>query len=332
MRRARPRARLHPGAGVPGSASGYAHQRALPIRPVKLRLSAAHRRDGAIASVVGSSVAARRAVASSRQAQHWRAGRHPGLLSGASSRSRFGKFRYRGEPGGSAARQPAPAGLSPSRLRINFGAHRGDGSIASRRGTSWLTRPAQRRRVATLRLRVGASRSALAPSGRAPARSVPTLHFRTAPARATHRPVATPKFRRRSRPPVARRAAAAPTFRRRSGLLRPSALTSGLVAGGVLDQTTFRARRTALGPPRLRLAGSRRGLGMLGGTGRSALRRPPARARKQPRFGYGHRSLLLFLTRWRLGGRGTSGRWLSRTRVGRRSGVWLIGRGTGGVR
>jgi rod shape-determining protein MreD len=347
MRRARRPARLHPGAGVPGSASGYAHQRSLPVRPVSVRLSATHRGDGAIGTVVGGTVLGSRVVGNRGQARRWNPGRHPGLLGGPASQSRYGKFRYRGELGGSAAIQHAPAGLAPSRLRINFGPRRGDGGIATWRGTSWLTRPG-RRRVATPRLRIGVSRSALAPSGRATSvRSVPTLHFRTTSAPIARRPAATPKFRHRSPPPVARRAATAPKFGRRSRLLRPSALTTGLVGAGALNQSTFRARRAVLGAPRLRLAGGRRGLGMLGGTGRSALRRPPARVGKEPRFGYGRRSLLSFLTGRRLGGRYLGGRnlagrnlggprlgrrWLTRKRVGRRSGVWLIGRGTGGAR
>jgi len=135
-----------------------------------------------------------------------------------------------------------------------------------------------------------------------------------------------PKFRRTASPAAAAiRTAAVPKFRRRSGPLRPSALTPGLVVGGVLDQSTFRARRIAVGPPRLRLAGSR--LGMLGGSGGSALRRPPARIRKVPQFGYGRRSLLSFLTGRRLGGR-----WLAKKRTGHRSGVWLISRRAGGAR
>jgi hypothetical protein len=65
---------------------------------------------------------------------------------------------------------------------------------------------------------------------------------------------------------------------------------------------------------------------MLGGSGRSPLRGPRARIGKQPRFGYGRRSLLSFLT-----GRRVGGRWLARKRVGSRSGVWAIGKRTGGA-
>jgi rod shape-determining protein MreD len=339
-------ARLHPGAGVPGSASGYLHPARIPVRPVKLKLSPGRRGAASIGNVVGSG-----------QGRHWQSARHPGLLAGAGHQLRFG-----GELTGSATRRHAPAGPRQRRVRINFSAPSG-GSIGAGLGTSWRMRPS--RPAATgPRLRVGASRSALAPSARvSPVRSVPTVHFRTAPA------------------PIARRPAATPKFRRTSGPLLPSALTIALATGGVLDQSTFRARRIASGAPRLRLAGRSRGLGMLGGSGHSALRttpvrarkqprfgygpgmlggsghsalrttpvrarkqprfgygpgmlggsghsslrRPPPTARKQPRFGYGRRSLLAFLTRRRLGGT-----WLARHRAGRRSGAWLIGRRSGG--
>jgi hypothetical protein len=66
---------------------------------------------------------------------------------------------------------------------------------------------------------------------------------------------------------------------------------------------------------------------MLGGSGRSPLRGPSLRIGKQPRFGYGRRSLLSFLT-----GRRVGGSWLARKRVGSRSGTWLIGKRTGGLR
>jgi rod shape-determining protein MreD len=244
---ARRPARLHPRAGVAGSASGLVRHRDRPVTPVNIRLSGSRRGDGAIGSVVGSG-----------QGQHWRASRLPGLLAGVSS-----QFR--------------PVG----------------GSTAS-----------------SARLRTSASQSALALSGRSGlGTAVPKMHFRTA-----------------SRP-VARRPAAAPKFRRRSGRLRPAALTTGLVAGGMLDQSTFRARRKAVGVPRLRLAGGRRGWGMLGGSGRSAVWRPPARVRKQPRFSYGRRSLLSYLTRRHIGGR-----WLRSRRMGSRRRVWLIGSRTGGAR
>jgi rod shape-determining protein MreD len=291
--RARRPARLHPGAGVAGSASGLVHHHARPVTPVNLRLTAGRRGDGAVGDVVGRG-----------HGENWQPSRHPGLLAGAS-----GQFRPRGgEISGSAARQHAPARPGLSKARINFSAHRGDASVGRRLGTSWLRMPV-RASGSGPRLRMGASRSARSLSGHAGlSAAVPKLQFRAAS------------------PPVARRPAAAPRFRRGSRL-RPSGLTTGLVAGGVLDHSTFRARRRSVGPPRLRLAGSRRGAGMLGGSGRSPLRRPPARSRKQPRFGYGRRSLLSLLT-----GRHIGGRWLASKRAGSRSGTWLIGRRTGGTR
>jgi len=338
------RARLHPGAGVAGSASGYAPPSTrLPVRPVKLKLSTTQRGDAAFSSVIGGG--------HGRQVQ---AGRHPGALAGGGHQIRFG-----GELGGSAARKPAPAGPVPKRLRINFGGSlgaaagrqqgpagsrpkrlrinfrgtlggsaerqhgpagpgprpvrinfsaNGGGKFAANNGRSGMT-TGSRARTAVPRLRLGTSRSALATTARvAPVRSVPVMHFHTAPA------------------PIARRQAAAPKFRRRSSLLHSSALTT-VAAGGVLDQRTLRARRKGVSPSRLRLSGRKRGLGMLGGSGQSTLRRPMPRPRKQPRFGYGRRSPLTFMTRRRMGGG-----LLARLRAGRRSGPWLIGKRTGGSR
>lgn len=225
-----------------------------------------------------------------------------------------GKFRpHRGEQGGSASRQHGltrpGGGLAHRRAAINFVAHRGDASLGRTLGASWLTAP-WRGSAPGPRLRMGASRSSVALAGRGSAAAIPAARFRTGSARTVRRPAATPKFRRAS------------------ARLRPYALASGLIAGGVLDQSTFRAaRRQWASPPRLRLAGGGRGSPMLGGSGGSALRRPPGRSRKQPRFGYGRRSLLSFLT-----GRRVGGRWLASKRVGSRSGVWLIGRPTGGTR
>ncbi|HSR85726.1 MAG TPA: rod shape-determining protein MreD [Streptosporangiaceae bacterium] len=321
-RSARRGTRLHPGAGVPGSASGYAAEARLPVRPVKLRLSAGARGTRAIGSVVGGAVGG-------AEGRRWQPGRHPGLQAGAGHQIRFRGERggaaarqhapaapgprplridFRGRLGGSVARSHAPTGPRRRPLRINFGAHSG-ASIGDGQGASWRAAP-KRPSPAVPRLRMGASRSALTPAASiALTRSVPTLHFRTVPR------------------PIARRAVAAPKFRRRSGPLRASALTTGLVAGGALEQSTFRARRTAIGPARLRLSGRGHGQGMLGGSGVSTLRRPPARARKQPRFGYGRRSLLRFLS-----GRRRSGRWLTKMRAGCRSGPGLIGKRTGGLR
>jgi rod shape-determining protein MreD len=290
---ARRPARLHPGAGVAGSATGLVRQHARGAAPVHLRLTAGHRGDGAIGNVVGHG-----------QAEHRRPGRHPGLLAGPRH-----QFRPRGgEISGSAARRLAPAGLGLATAKINFGTRRGDASFGRSLGTSWFTTP-PRVSGPGLRLRTGEGRSALSPSGRTtlPA-AVPRMRFRTTTKPVARRPAAAPKFRRGSR-------------------LRPTAMTTAYVAGGVLDNATFRARRRTAAQPRLRLAARRNLAGMLGGSGRSALRRPPARSRRQPRFGYGRRSLLSFLA-----GRRVGGRWLASKRVGGRSGVWLIGRRTGGTR
>jgi len=287
--------RLHPGDGVAGSASGLVRHRGRPVAPVNLRLTTPRRGDAAIGNAVGGGPA------------QYRPGRHPGLLAGTSR-----QFRpHGGELGGSAARQHGLTrlgqGKAPDRAKISFSAHRGDGSVGRTLGTSWL-RSTDRGSGRGPRLRVGASRSALQSRSTSAAPAVPSIRFRAGPA------------------PVVRRPAAAPRFRHRSAWLGRSALSTGLVAGGVLDQSTFRAaRRTTMGVPRLRLAG--RGAGMLGGSGRSLLRRPPARPGKKPRFGYGRRSMLSYLT-----GRHIGGRWLASKRVGSRSGVWLIGRRTGGVK
>jgi rod shape-determining protein MreD len=117
-RRAAKHARLRPGAGVPGSASGLARQ---PVRlppAVHLRLAAGRRGDGLIGGGSGA------------DGSGWRRGRpgsHPGLLAGG-----VRQFRpHPGEPGGSAARwhsltaRPVP-GRPPA---IRFAGHRGDGSV-----------------------------------------------------------------------------------------------------------------------------------------------------------------------------------------------------------
>ncbi len=155
-------------------------------------------------------------------------------------------------------------------------------------------------------LRMGARRSATTGGG-SPA-AVPRLQFKSAA------------------PPAARRPTAAPKFGRRSSMFGAAA-RSGLVSGGVLDASTFRAIRRRNGIPRLRLASRGRATVMLGGSRGSALGRPVARVRKQPRFGYGKRSLLSFPAVRRIGGQ-----WLVRRRAGSRSGAWLIGKRTGGAR
>jgi rod shape-determining protein MreD len=300
---ARPGVRLRSANGVPGSASGLAR---LPRHPGRARR---------------------------------RPGRHPGILAGQSG------FRpHGGQPGGSAtrtyrqvrapqgppairfsARRPHGAARAPERQpAIRFGGHRGDASVGRALGSGWRAvagrpvssgpRPGSGWLAASGRpvspgpqLRMGARRSARA-GGRSAA-AVPKVAFRSAG------------------PPAARRPAAVPRFRRKSPRLRPSTTASGLISGGVLDASTFRAVRRRAGAPRLRLASRGRATGMLGGSPGSALRRLPRRVRKQPRFGYGKRSLLSFPAVKRIGGR-----WLARNRAGSRSGTWLIGKRTGGVR
>jgi rod shape-determining protein MreD len=373
-RRAARRARLRPGSGVPGSASGLARQPVRPVAPVHLRLAAGRRRDGMIgAAGVGGTGGGR-----------GHPGGHPGLLAGSAR-----QFRpHPGEPGGSAARShslPAgPAHGRPPAIRfgghrgdgslghtlsraptrpglaapgrrpaIRFGGHRGDGSLghtlsraptrpglaaarrraairfAGHRGDGSLgetltyapTRPASTRRPRQAAIRFGARRGATIPRLKMAARrsavavdgtgGVPSLRFANQSA------------------PVSRQNAAVPRFRRRSGVLRPARLSSGVLPGGVLTEATLRARRSRP-TPRLRLSGG--APGMLGGTGRGPrLGRPPGRAGKKPRFSYGKHSPLSVLAGHRLGRR-LGGSWLARRRVGSRSGVWLLGRRPGGSR
>jgi rod shape-determining protein MreD len=304
----RTRVRFRPASGVAGSASGLRHSGSagsLPHTPPNLRLGASRRGDGAIGNYVGSGSVGGGA------GPRWQPGRHPGMLTGASR-----QFRpRRGEAGGSATAKytvsRAPTGPGRGQTPIRFAGHRGDGALGRALGSGSLA-PPRRPAPATPRLRTGTSRSALTTRGSLP-RAVPKVAFRS-PA-----------------PPAARRPAAVPRFRH-SARLRLHGTSSGLVSGGVLDRSTFRAVRQRAGAPRLRFATGRRGSGrpgggMLGGSGRSPLRGPTARIGKQPRFGYGRRSLLSFLT-----GRRVGGSWLARKRVGSRSGVWLIGKRTGGLR
>ncbi len=313
-------ARLRPANGVPGSASGLARHPGRAGRaanpPVNLRIASGRRGDGAIGNMVGIGNSG---GAGPRPRQQ--PGRHPGMLAGQS------RFRPRGgEPGGSATRSHgvarAPAGRPRGQASIRFGTHRGDASVGRSLGSGWAATPghqsssgprlgsgwlaASRPISSGPRLRMGARRSAIKGGGSAAA--VPRVHFRSAT------------------PPVARRPAAVPRFRRKSSSLRPST-ASGLVSGGVLDASTFRAVRRRSGTPSLRLASRGRATGMLGGSGGSALRRPAARVRKQPRFGYGKRSPMSFPAVRRVGGR-----WLALKRAGSRSGAWLIGGRTGGAR
>jgi rod shape-determining protein MreD len=286
--------RLRPGNGVAGSAAGgVVHRPGLRAATVNLRLASARRGDGAVGSAVGSGLGLH-----SRQPA-----RHPGMHGpGRPSFSRHGFRPYRGEPGGSANRHRlAHPGSLQRPVSLRFGARRKDASVG---------------RV------LGAALSGVSPAGGGSrAVSVPRLRFRT---------------KRQS--PGGRRQAAAPRFRHAGG--RPQPALS--VGGGLLDQQTFRSLRQHRGSvPRLRLAAGRRRDGAVGGTARALRRgkqatprfrsRPLVKrdggARKRPRFGYGRRSVLSFLAGRRIGGR-----WLASRQVGSRSGVWLVGRRTGGMR
>ncbi len=342
-------ARLRPGRGVAGSASGYVHHPAgsasagLAAAPVRLRLTGGRRGDG----VVGSAPGAPRL-----------AGRHPGLLPGASR-----SFRPRGGvPGGSAA---TVYGASPVQLRRpatpRFSNYRGESSL-----TRYVDGAGIRRPTSVPRLKLGAARSPAA----SPARSTaaPKLRFGTArsPAITPARTAAVPKLRfstgktaliSPSRPVPAPRVdfrshqrvqsryrPAEPRFRAHASTHGSAALSAGAMSGGALDQQALRAIRRNAPTPKLRLASSRNSAGMLGGTGRgpaaaqrqaaprfrahSASRRasgPPGR--KTPKFGYGRRSVFKFLAAKHIGGR-----WLAGRRAGSRSDVWIISRRPGGLK
>ena len=320
--------RLRPANGVAGSATGLVRTPGRAVHsPVNLNLAGRKRRDGSIASPVGTGLR-----------QHWRPSRHPGLLAGARP-----QFRPRaGQPGGSASGQlRATATARRAQPAIRFAAHRRDAAVGRTLGSGWLASPG-----AAPRLRTGATRSAAATSSRAAV--VPRLKFRTPAKRGSTRPTAAPRFRRKafslwpspagtglvsggvlatSAFRTRRHSAAAPRFRRKVFSRRSAPEGTGLVSGGVLGASTFRTRRRPAAAPRLGLVRRRGGAMMIGGSGGSALRRQPRRAGRRPKFGYGRRSVLSFLT-----GRRVGGRWLARKRAGSRSGVSLIGRRTGGVR
>jgi rod shape-determining protein MreD len=283
--------RLHPGAGTPGTATGLARPHGWPTAPVEVNFSARHAGDGTLGGPVGAGQRSR--------------GR------GRPAGSRPGDARFhprRGEPGGSAARQVGRAGLAIPRARIDFAAHRPDTIPGGSPRSGARTRPATGAAV-RVPMQLRTSRSALAPSGHVGLPSaVPKLKFRSAAPAVARRPAATPKFKHASRPLT-------------------SSPTTGLTASGVPDLTAFLANRRRVAKPRLRLGASRNRAGMVGGSGNSALRRPPSRPPREPRFGYRRRSVLSLLTR-----RGVGGQWLARRRTGRRSGVWVIRSQTEGVR
>jgi rod shape-determining protein MreD len=153
-------ARLRPGRGVAGSASGYAYHSAgsgsagLAATPVRLKLTGGRRGDG----LVGSAPGAPRL-----------AGRHPGLLTGAGGSRAFRP--HGGLPGGSAATVYT---ASPVPLRRpaapKFSNYRGEGGLAR-----YVNGNGSRRPTAVPRLRFGSARSpAVMPARSAP---VPRLRF-----------------------------------------------------------------------------------------------------------------------------------------------------------
>jgi len=299
----RPRARLRPAAGVPGSASGLRYERTRPPARVHLRLADGRRGDG----VVGADLSRSRVGAVGQ-------GRHPGLLAGGGRtfrphvdgpdlpgptvplQRRPVTISFTGHRGDGALGHTVAARRSaqPRPAAISFAGHRGDGSVGQTLATG-LASPVRLRQHA--------------------------IHFDAhAPLSSPAMQAAVPRLRFASNSvPVKKRAPASPRFR--GG-------TAAILPGGVLSDTTFRAHRPQAAP-RLRL--SRVPPGMLGGTGRPRLARPPGRARKQPRFSYGKRSPLSAVTGSRVG-RALGGRWLARQRAGSRAGVWQLGRRTGGLR
>jgi rod shape-determining protein MreD len=344
-------ARLRPGRGVAGSASGYARHPAgsagLAPAPARLKLTGARRGDG----VVGSAPGAPRL-----------AGRHPGLLPGAGRRA----FRpHGGLPGGSAA---TVYGASPVPLRRpaepKFSNYRGEGSLTRyldgagngtrrpgsvprlRFGGARSAAISPARPAAVPRLRFGGARSAAISPARSPA--VPRLRFGAGKTAliSPSRPVPAPKvdFRTHQRA-HSRYRPAEPRFRAHAAPHRTAAVAAGAMSGGVMDQQVFRSIRRNAPTPRLRLASSKNSAGMLGGTGRgpaaaasgqrqavprfrghSVTRRSSGPGRKTPKFGYGRRSVFRFLTAKHIGGR-----WLTGRRAGSRSDVWIISRRPGGL-
>jgi len=308
---------LRPGRGVPGSAAGGQNRSAqprsgLPAAPVSIRFDGTRgggksRGFGVIGSPIGAGL-----------------GRHPHHPGARSPLVRGGSRGFRphsGTPGGSAAGQAAALlRRPPSRpVSVKFGSRRGDGSVGRPLGAP---RPA------------GSGPGLAGPSGLDRAgRSALGLAFRRQ---------AAPRFRTGSLAPPRSRPKAVPKFRRtKAG--PPAALAAGFGAGGTVAQRDLlSARRRQAGAPRLHLSAGRRGDALFGSgrglrrsvrpatprlRGSGGLRSPRRTGPRQPRFGYGRRSLVGFLV-----SRGIGGRWLASTRVGGRAKVWLIGRRNGGSR
>jgi rod shape-determining protein MreD len=371
-RRAARRARLRPGAGVPGSASGLARQPARPAPLVHLRLAAGRRGDGLIG---GHSVA---------DGSGWsraQPGSAPGLLAGSARRFR----PHRGEPGGSAARsQNLSAGPALGRpAAIRFAGHRGDGALghtlshaptrpalpapgrppairfAGHRGDGALghlpgrapTRPrlAAPGRQAAIRF-VGhrGDGSVGQTFSRPPTRPAPARQHRQAAIRfgATTRPRLKMGARRsaitvgrtRAVPRLRFASRPAPVSRQRVAVprfrRRPAVLRPARLPSGVVPGGVL-TEATLLarrGRPTPRLRLSGGAQGMLGGTGRG-----PRLGRPPSRTGKQPRFSYgkhspLSVLAGHRLGRRLGGSWLARRRVGSRSGVWLLGRRPGASR
>jgi rod shape-determining protein MreD len=319
---------LRPANGVAGSAVTGPTRRPMPAaRPANLRLAAKRRRDGALGNAVGSSL-----------------GRNPGLHPGL--RTTSGRFRpHGGSPGGSAAIQSA-AIVQPGWRRpvtVSFSTRRGDASVGRLLGTSLSSLVTPRsRRIAEPRFR------------RQSAAVTPGLATRLNASRAADQQ-AIMSARRRSAPAPRLRLG---SRRRRDGVVGGSVLRSA-VAGATASGTTvvrptvprstaFRnnvsrttVSRTAVSRTAVsRTTVSRTTVSRTTGHGPHGSGRPSSprfhprplpgsgarRPAKRPRFNYGRHSVLSFLARR------PGGKWLASRRVGTRSGVWLLGRRTGGIR
>jgi rod shape-determining protein MreD len=298
--------RLHAANGVAGSAvTGSMRRPARPAPEVHLRLAGRRRRDGAVGNAVGSGLGRP-------------PGRHPGLRTGASR-----NFRpHAGVPGGSAAMQSAafrqPGWRRP--VSVSFSPRRGDASVGRLLGSSLSSLVMPRsRRIAAPRFR--RQSSAAAPGLATRLNSTRTLDQQ-----------AIMSARRRNTPP--------PRLHLRSGR-RGDAMVGGS-AHGVRRSSVrpasprFRTRSLAAPPPRRGKQPRFRSRSPAAPPARRGKQprfrsrspaAPPGRRGKQPNFGYGRHSLLSFLTGRRIGGR-----WLASSRVGTRSGVWILGRRTGGAR
>jgi hypothetical protein len=254
-------------------------------------------------------------------------------------------------------RRPVPS-APPANLRLSSRRRR-DGALGNAVGSSLGRHPGLHPGLRT-------TSSRFRPHGGAPGGSA-ALQSAAQVQRAWRRPVTVSFGSRRGDATVGRllgtslsslglarsRRIATPRFRRQSAGVTPG-LATRLNAGRMADQQAIlAARRRSAAAPRLRLAGGRRGDGLVGGSvlgrrahGPRSSARPSAprfqarpltgkaasgvlpgtgpRRAKRPRFGSGRRPVLSFLTR-RGGGRLAAGR------AGTRSGVSLIGRRTGGL-